>query len=218
MRHAKSRIFGLITLILAAAVLLSGVFAMQASTDGTPLNAAYTAANAERSALATLAKAVEDSVSKLERVTKRSADAVEQSEAAIEAAQAALEIEQTGAYDPETEIGMLGQSILEAQKSGANMDDVLVNYAPVFNAELEVQLDDTLTTVKRAESAVEDAAEALQAVIDAALVIDPTASFAEIPAAAEAQTVKLGELIGAQRLLTRGENYQHRRYRHSGDG
>ena len=37
MRHAKSRVFGLITLILAVAILFTGVFAMQAAKEGTPL-------------------------------------------------------------------------------------------------------------------------------------------------------------------------------------
>ena len=207
MRHAKSRLSGAILLILAIAILLTGVFALKAPGEGTPLNALYAAAVNEQAALTAAQEAVTKAGEQLERAGKRAADAIEQAAACHEAASAALETETAGAYDPETDVGLLGQSILEAEASGQDVAAIKDNYAPVFNAGLTASLDEALTTVKRSESAVEDAAAALQAAVDAALVLDPEAAFPEIPAAAEADTVKLGESKGAKRQLTRAENY-----------
>lgn len=207
MKNAKSRIFGVIVLILAAAILLTGVFAAKAPEEGTPLNALYAAAVNEQSVLSAAQEAVTKANEQLERAGKRAADAIKQATECHEAALAALEIETAGAYDPETDVGLLGQSILEAEGAGMDVSAIKDSYAPVFNAELTASLDEALTTVKRSESAVEDAAAALQSVIDAVAVLDAEAVFSEIPAAAEANTVKLGESKGAQRQLTRAENY-----------
>ena len=207
MKNAKSRLFGLIVLILALAVLFTGVFAAKAPGEGTPLHAAYAAAQTEQSLLTAAREAVTEAQEQLERAGKRSADAIKQAQACHEAAAAALETEQNGDYDPETDVVLLGQSILEAESAGADVSAIKDSYAPVFNAELTASLDEALTTVKRSESAVEDAAAALQAAVDAAFALDPDASFEEIPAAAEAETTKLGESKGAKRQLTRAENY-----------
>lgn len=207
MKFAKSRLCGLIVLILALALLFTGVCALRADQPGTPLNASFTAAQDEKSTLTAAQQTVADAAEKLERATKRADDAFSQASALIETASAALETELHGDYDAETDVGLLGQSILEAEAAGQNVSDIKDSYATVFNAELTAALDEALTTVKRSESAAEDAASALQTVIDAALALDPEATFAEIPVLSEAETTKLGETSGAKRQLTRAENY-----------
>ena len=207
MRYSKSRLCGAILLILAAALLAFGVLAARADREGTSLNAPYSAALSEHDALVAAEEAAASVSENLERTAKRTAEAISEAEGCVTAATQALETEQAGDYDPETDVGLLGQSILEAEAAGADVSAIKDSYAPVFNAELIAALDNALTTVKRAESAVETTAEALQSAIDAALAIDPTASFPELPALAEADTTKLGDSTGAQRQLTRGENY-----------
>ena len=205
MSFAKSRLCGAILLILAAAVLLTGFSASRADREGTLLNAAFIHACDERQQLADASAAVTAASDALERAGKRASDAISDSEACISAAEAALETEQSGNYDGETDVGALGQAILDVQD--ANLDSVLDAYSPVYNAALLESLTNALTNVKRAESAAEDAATALQTVIDAALVLDPAATFAEIPALSEAVTTELGALKNARRYLTRAENY-----------
>ena len=205
MSFAKSRLCGAILLILAAAVLLTGFSASRADREGTLLNAAFIHACDERQQLADASAAVTAASDALERAGKRASDAISDSEACISAAEAALETEQSGNYDSETDVGALGQAILDVQD--ANLDSVLDAYSPVYNAALLESLTNALTNVKRAESAAEDAATALQTVIDAALVLDPAATFAEIPALSEAVTTELGALKNARRYLTRAENY-----------
>ena len=207
MKFAKSRVIGAILLILAAAVLLTGVSAGRADLEGTLFNAAFVHARDERQQLADASAAVTAASDALERAGKRASDAISDSEACISAAEAALETEQTGGYDDETDVGALGQAILDVQSGDVNLDGVLDAYSPVYNAALLESLTNALTNVKRAESAVEDAATALQTVIDTALILDPAATFAEIPALTEAVTTELGELKNAQRYLTRAENY-----------
>ena len=207
MRYSKSRLCGAILLILAAALLAVGVLAARADREGTSLNAPYSAALSEHDALVAAEEAAASVSENLERTAKRTAEAISEAESCVSAATQALETEQAGDYDPETDVGLLGQSILEAEAAGADVSAIKDSYAPVFNAELIAALDNALTTVKRAESAVETTAEALQSAIDAALAIDPTASFPELPALTEADTTKLGDSTGAQRQLTRGENY-----------
>lgn len=207
MKTAKSRLTGVILLILAAVLVFTGIFASKAAEEGTPLNAAFTAAENEKATLTAAQEAIADANDKLERAGKRAADAIQQSSALIETASAALETEENGDYDPETDVGLLGQSILDAEAAGQDVSAIKDSYAPVFTAELTAALDEVLTTVKRSESAAEDAAAALQTVIDAVLVFDPDATFPEIPAFAEAQTTKLGESKGAKRQLIRAENY-----------
>lgn len=205
MSFAKSRLCGAILLILAAAVLLTGFSASRADREGTLLNAAFIHACDERQHLADASAAVTAASDALERAGKRASDAISDSEACISAAEAALETEQSGNYDGETDVGALGQAILDVQD--ANLDSVLDAYSPVYNAALLESLTNALTNVKRAESAAEDAAIALQTVIDAALVLDPAATFAEIPVLSEAVTTELGALKNARRYLTRAENY-----------
>ena len=205
MKFAKSRIIGAILLVLAAAVLVTGVSAGRADLEGTLFNAAFVHASDERLHLSDASAAVTAASDALERAGKRASDAISDSEACISAAEAALETEQSGSYDGETDVGALGLAILDVQD--ANLDGVLDAYSPVYNAALLESLTNALTNVKRAESAAEDAATALQTVIDAALVLDPAATFAEIPALTEAATTELGELKNAQRYLTRAENY-----------
>ena len=205
MKFAKSRVIGAILLVLAAAVLVTGVSAGRADLEGTLFNAAFVHASDERLHLSDASAAVTAASDALERAGKRASDAISDSEACISAAEAALETEQSGSYDGETDVGALGLAILDVQD--ANLDGVLDAYSPVYNAALLESLTNALTNVKRAESAAEDAATALQTVIDAALVLDPAATFAEIPALTEAVTTELGELKNAQRYLTRAENY-----------
>ena len=169
------------------------------------MNAAFVHARDERQQLADASAAVTAASDALERAGKRASDAISDSEACISAAEAALETEQSGNYDGETDVGALGQAILDVQD--ANLDSVLDAYSPVYNAALLESLTNALTNVKRAESAAEDAATALQTVIDAALALDPAATFAEIPALSEAVTTELGALKNARRYLTRAENY-----------
>ena len=119
MKNAKSRLSGAIVLILAIAVLLTGIFAARAPEEGTPLNAAYAAAQSEKSALTAAQEAAVKAGEQLERAGKRSADAIKQAQECYEAAVAALETETAGDYDPETDVGLLGQSILEAESAGA---------------------------------------------------------------------------------------------------
>ena len=205
MKFAKSRVIGAILLVLAAAVLVTGVSAGRADLEGTLFNAAFVHASDERLHLSDASAAVTAASDALERAGKRASDAISDSEACISAAEAALETEQSGSYDGETDVGALGLAILDVQD--ANLDGVLDAYSPVYNAALLESLTNALTNVKRAESAAEDAATALQTVIDAALVLDPAATFAEIPALTEAVTTELGDLKNAQRYLTRAENY-----------
>ena len=205
MKFAKSRIIGAILLVLAAAVLVTGVSAGRADLEGTLFNAAFVHASDERQQLADASAAVTAASDALERAGKRATDAISDSEACISAAEAALETEQSGSYDGETDVGALGLAILDVQD--ADLDGVLDAYAPVYNAALLESLTNALTNVKRAESAAGDAATALQNVIDTALILDHAASFAGIPALTEAVTTELGELKNARRYLTRAENY-----------
>ena len=207
MKTAKSRLTGAILLILAAVIVFTGIFASRADQENTPLNAAFVAAESEKAALTAAADAIVTAGEKLERAGKRAADAIEQASALIDTANEALETETNGDYDPETDVGLLGQSILEAEAAGQDVSAIKDSYAPVFNAELTAALDEALTTVKRSESAAGEAVAALQSVIDAVHAIAPDAEFAEIPALAEAATTKLGESKGAKRQLTRAENY-----------
>ncbi len=202
----KSRISGAILLILSIALIATGIFAGQADVEGTPFNDVYQSANEYRAAVAALEKSIADAQDAMERMTKRSADAISQAEACIAAAEDAKTIEADGSYDEETDAGALGQAILEAQASGQEVQAILDSYAPVYHAELVESLEEAKTTAKRAENAVEDGAAALQTVISstqyfADMIFEPLPEFvpAEVP--------KLGSLTGIERLLTRGQNY-----------
>ena len=207
MSFAKSRLCGAILLILGAALLLTGIFASGAEREGTPLHGIYADSLNEKQRLTTATDAITAATEALDRAGKRAEDAISESEARIAEATEALETEQAGSYDPETDVGALGQAILEAQSTGTDLTDVADAYSPVYNAALLEALTNTLNEVKRAEGAAEDAATALQTVVDAVLAVDPEASFVEIPELAQAETDELGEQKGAQRLLTRAENY-----------
>lgn len=207
MKYAKSRLIGILLILLALIIGLTGLFAHSADRDGSPLSAAYAGALNESDVLDTLEAAITSASDALERTTKRASDAISESESCISAAEDALAVEEAGSYDAETDVGALGQSILDAQAAGEDVSAILENYSPVYNSELIITLDDTKTTVKRAESANEDAAASLQTLIEAALAVDADAVFAEIPSLEEANVPKLGDLTGAQRLLTRANNY-----------
>ena len=207
MTHAKSRFCGILLILLAAILGLTGVFALNAAHEGSPLSAAYAAAGGERAARESVQSAINSASDALERVGKRASDAISESESCISAAEDALKIEQDGSYDAETDLGALGQAILDAQAAGGDMSAILDSYSPVFNAELTAALDNAKTTVNRAESAAEDAAQALETVAAATAALDESASIPEIPALTEASVPKLGDLTGAQRLLTRANNY-----------
>lgn len=205
MKNAKSRLFGLILLVLAAALIVTGIFSARAGQEGTPLNPAFAAANNEKAALIAAQEAVTAASEDLERTLKRSADAIETSAAAVEAAQIAVETESTGSYDAETDVGKLGLSIIEARNSGVDVSGILSDYAPVHNAELIDEVASAEKELKRAEGAIEDAAAALQAAIDAALALDAEASLPEVPALAAENTGANASLTGAAALLNQAE-------------
>lgn len=205
MNFAKSRICGAILLILAAALMLTGAFSMKAPAEGTPFHAAFTRAADEKAALTAASEAVTAATEQLERVTKRAADAAKAAASAVEAAQTAVDTETNGSYDSETDVGQLGQSILEAQTSGADMTDVLADYAPVYNADLIAQIGETDTAVSRAEKAVDEASAALQTAVDAALALDETASLPELPMLQSAESCKTSRPSPAATLLAQAE-------------
>ena len=140
MKFAKSRISGAIVLILSIALILTGVFAAKAPTEGTPFHPAYSAAVNEQAALTTASEAVAAAQDELERTTKRAADAAGAAASALEMAQAALDAETSGSYDSKTDVGKLGQSILEAQSAGADVSAMPVEFSPnpikVYNPEI----------------------------------------------------------------------------------
>ena len=161
MSFAKSRLCGAILLILGAALLLTGIFASGAEREGTPLHGIYADSLNEKQRLTTATDAITAATEALDRAGKRAEDAISESEARIAEATEALETEQAGSYDPETDVGALGQAILEAQSTGTDLTDVADAYSPVYNAALLEALTNTLNEVKRAEGAAEDAATAL---------------------------------------------------------
>lgn len=210
MKFAKSRFFGSILLILALILILTGAFGKLAATEGTPLYGAYADATAQRTARDALQAAISAAEDALQRSGKRTSDAAQAASDCLAAAEDAAANEKAGAYDPETDVGALGQAILDAQAKGADVGDMLDSLAPVLYADLAVQLDDVKTEVKRAENAVEEAAQALQTLANAALALDETAVFGELPAVQALTVPKLGDLAGVQRMLTRAQNYVNR--------
>ena len=207
MKRRGTRAVGLIAVVLGIALILLGIFASVSGREGTPLYRPAQNALEEAQRLADARAALTAVPEAIDRADRRAQEAAAASQAAIEAAQDAQVVEDEGGYDPETDVGALGQAILEAGSSGAQVEGILDAYSPVFNAGLLAQLDEVKTSVKRAESAAEDAAEALTNAADAAKALDAGAVFDEIPALSEAEVAKLGEHKGADRLRMRGENY-----------
>ena len=144
------------------------------------------------------------------RAGNRASDALDAASEALDAANEAVETEQSADYDPETDVGALGQAIEDAPRAGEDVSAIADAYSPVYNAGLLETLSSALSEVERAEGAVEDAAAALAAAEDAARALDPDAALSEIPAATAAETAELGDLTGTARYLTRAENYAAR--------
>lgn len=210
MKNMKSRLSGLILLILAAALIVTGVFSAKAGQEGTPLNPAFTAALDEQAALAAAGEAVTNAEEDLARTLKRAKDAVEASSAAVESAQLAVETEAAGSYDAETDVGRLGQSIIEARNSGIDVSGILEDYAPVHNADVADDVADAEKEVSRAEGAIEDAIASLQAAAEAALALDADASLPANPALAAVNAQPDGSLTGAAALLSQAQSLHQR--------
>ena len=210
MRYAKSRFAGAILLLLGAALILTGIFAAHSSQPGTPLYAAVADADAARAALDAANAAVVEANDALTRAGNRASDALDAASEALDAANEAVETEQSADYDPETDVGALGQAIEDARAAGEDVSAIADAYSPVYNAGLLETLSSALSEVERAEGAIEDAAAALAAAEDAARALDPDAALSEIPAAIAAETAELGDLTGTARYLTRAENYAAR--------
>ena len=210
MKNMKSRLSGLILLILAAALIVTGVFAAKAGQEGTPLNPAFTAALDEQAALAAAGEAVTNAEEDLARTLKRAKDAVEASSAAVESAQLAVETEAAGSYDAETDVGRLGQSIIEAQNSGIDVSGILKDYAPVHNADVADDVAGAEKEVSRAEGAIEDAIASLQAAAEAALALDADAELPANPALAAVNAPPDGSLTGAAALLSQAQSLHQR--------
>jgi len=205
MKFAKSRISGAILLILSLALIFTGVFSAKAPTEGTPFHAVYSAAIHEQAALTAAHEAVSSASDELERTTKRAADAIKNSAAAVESAQAALDAEQSGSYDPKTDVGKLGQSILEAQSSGADVSGILEDYSPVYNAGVIETIASAEKELGRAQKAIDGALTALQDAIASAIAIQPDAELIAPPALAAANTAADEGLTGAAALLNQAE-------------
>lgn len=205
MKFAKSRAFGLILLILSIALIFTGMFAAKAPKEGTPFHPAYAQAANEQAALTAAQDAVASAVEELERTGKRATDAMEASIAAVESAQAAFEAESTGSYDSETDVGKLGQSILEAHSAGADVSGILADYSPVYNAEVIEEIAGAQKEVDRAQKAVDGALTALQTAVDSALALNAESALPGMPAIAAANPATDSSLIGAAALLNQAE-------------
>ena len=205
MKFAKSRITGAILLILSIALIFTGVFAAKAPNEGPPFPPAYAQAANEQAALTAAQDAVASAIEELERTGKRAADAMEASIAAVESAQAAFEAESTGNYDSETDVGKLGQSILEAHSAGADVSGILADYSPVYNAEVIEEIAGAQKEVDRAQKAVDGALTALQTAVDSALALNAESALPGMPAIAAANPATDSSLIGAAALLNQAE-------------
>ena len=207
MRYPKCRLFGCVLLLLGLALVLTGLFSHNAEAPGTPLHGLMEATEREIAQDEALSSAVTAAEEALSRLDKRVAEAVSGSEACLKNAQAMVAVEENGAYDPETDVGQLGQAILDAGRQGSDVSGLLPPFSTVYNAPLLEELSELKTTVKRAEGAAEDALGALSALKSAIQGMPGTAEAAALPALAEADTQELGETPGALRLRMRAENY-----------
>ena len=171
MKRTKTRIAGAVILILGLAIALTGVFGSIAEREGTPLSRLYAQASEHKNALSRLNLAIQNAQEALERADKRASDALAAANDVVKTAEAARETSESGSFDSETEVGALGQSILEARGAGENVDAIYEKYESVAFAELTEQLDSAKTEAGRAENANDEAVEKLNALVDAVLLI-----------------------------------------------
>ncbi len=208
MKFTKSRVFGAIVLILAALLIFTGVSGRVVDRAGTPLAAAYAQSQEHRQEAERLSAAVAAAQEALDRADKRASDALSEAQDCVTQAANARQAAQDGDYDPETDVGALGQAILDAQQAGEDVTAIYERFGTVANADLIAALDTAKTDAGRAEKANEEALSALQALVEAAQALDETAAFEPLPAeVAHAAVPKLGDRTGLDRLATRADNY-----------
>ncbi|MDY3025976.1 MAG: methionine ABC transporter permease [Candidatus Faecivicinus sp.] len=207
MKRTKTRIAGAVILILGLAIALTGVFGSIAEREGTPFSRLYAQASEHKNALSRLNLAIQNAQEALERADKRASDALAAANDVVKTAEAARETSESGSFDSETEVGALGQSILEARGAGENVDAIYEKYESVAFAELTEQLDSAKTEAGRAENANDEAVEKLNALVDAVLLIQPDATLNPLNPVEHASVPKLGDRTGLDRLETRAENY-----------
>ena len=207
MKRTKSRAVGAVILILGILLACSGIFGSVADKEGTPLNALYAQANARSSAADRLNAAVTAAEEALDSADKRASSALSAANEAVTAAEEARTTADAGAYDAETDIGALGQSILEAQNAGADVDTIYSDYETIAFSALSEQLDSAKTEQSRAENANEEAVAKVNALVEAILAVNPDAETAAISEVEHATVPKLGDLRGLERMETRAKNY-----------
>ena len=207
MKRTKSRSIGAVILIVGLALAFSGIFASVADQSGTPLHSLYAQADARSSAVNRLNTAIASAEEALDSAEKRANSALSAAEAVQTAAEEARTTADSGAYDAETDVGALGQSILEAQNAGTDVESIYSNYETIAFAALSEQLDSAKTEQSRAENANEEAVAKVNALVEAALAIDPNAEVAALSEVEHATVPKLGDLRGLASMETRAGNY-----------
>ena len=130
-----------------------------------------------------------------------------QANAVVKSSEDARATAEAGDFDSETDVGALGQSILDARSAGENVDAIYNKYESVAFTGLSEDLDAAKTEASRAEKANEEAVEKLNALVDAILLSDPDANVAALSPIEHATVPKLGDLSGLERLETRAKNY-----------
>lgn len=188
MKRTVSRIASLILLALAGLLITSGILFSGIDAENSALHFLHARTQTEHTLHDRLITALEDTSEQLERVTKRTGEAVTASEAVVSDAEAALEAERSGAYDPDTAVGRLGQQILEAQSSGTDIGPLMEQYTTVYNAALIVALDELESTVSRSVDAVQRAIQSLETLDGAIREINPDA-----PGLSNIEPVELSE-------------------------
>ncbi len=207
MKRTKTRITGAVILILGLAIALTGVFGSIADREDTPFAGLYAKANEHANARTRLKLAIQNAEEALDRADKRAGDALNAANAVVKSSEDARATAEAGDFDSETDVGALGQSILDARSAGENVDAIYNKYESVAFAGLSEDLDAAKTEASRAEKANEEAVEKLNALIDAILLSDPDANVAALSPIEHATVPKLGDLSGLERLETRAKNY-----------
>ena len=118
---------------LGAALILTGIFAAHSSQSGTPLYAAVADADAARAALDAANAAVVEANDALTRAGNRASDALDAASEALDAANEAVETEQSADYDPETDVGALGQAIEDARAAGEDVSAIADAYLSLIH-------------------------------------------------------------------------------------
>ncbi len=207
MKRTKSKIIGAVILILGLVIVFCGIFGSISDKSGTPLYGLYTQAN-ERSNIKTrLSSAIQGAQEALDSSDKRASSAVSTANDVLTAAEEARATAESKEYDSETDVGVLGQSILDAQNAGENVDDIYNHYETIAFSALSEQLDEVKTEQSRAENANDDSVAKLNALVEAVLNADESASVASVEAVEHATVPKLGDRVGLDRLETRAKNY-----------